>query len=138
MSPRTRPARLRVARGFTLIELMITVVIIGILASVAFPAYQQWVLRAARAEAQAILLEQAQFMERYFTTNGTYADAPLLSNVAPKAGGGTTRYNIDLDADATTYTVQAVPTGPQTADTTCGTLTVDHTGATGANAADCW
>ncbi|MFP5419486.1 MAG: type IV pilin protein [Gammaproteobacteria bacterium] len=129
---------MRVSRGFTLIEVMIAVVIIGILASIAFPAYQQYVLRAARAEAQAVLMEQAQFMERYFTTNNTYEDAELLSTTSPKAGGGAARYNISFSVQTeTAYTVQAAPTGAQTADA-CGTLSVNQTGAVSADAADCW
>jgi type IV pilus assembly protein PilE len=60
------------ARGFTLIEMMITVAIIGILASIAYPAYQDYVRRAARADAKAVLMETAQFMERHFTTNNAY------------------------------------------------------------------
>jgi type IV pilus assembly protein PilE len=124
-------------RGFTLIELMVAVAIIGILASIALPAYQQYVLRASRADAQAILMETAQYMERYFTTNNSYADAPLLSGQSPKTG--TAKYNISYSVDptATAYEVQAAPTGSQTADD-CGTLTVDQTGATGADGADCW
>lgn len=131
------PARER-EHGFTIIELMIVVAIVGILSSIAFPAYQTYVLRAARSEAQAILMEQAQFMERFFTTNNTYEDAGLLSNVSPKAGGGTTRYNISFTAQsATAYTLQAAPTGGQSADA-CGTLTVTQTGATGAGGTNCW
>lgn len=125
------------AHGFTLIELMIAVAIIGILASIAIPAYQQYVLRANRADAQAILMETAQFMERYFTTNNSYEDAAVLSNQSPKTG--TAKYNISFSVDPTdtAYELQAVPTGGQTADA-CGTLTVDQTGATDADAAGCW
>lgn len=137
MSPRDRFVHVRAARGFTLVEVMIVVVIIGILASIAYPAYQQYVLRAARAEAQAILMEAAQFMERYHTTNNSYVDAALPTTVSPKTG--TARYNISFASgpDATSYTIQAVPTGPQSSDA-CGTLTVSHTGATGADGSDCW
>lgn len=137
MSPRASSPHMRTVRGFTLIELMIAVVIIGILASIALPAYQQYVLRAARAEAQAILMETAQFMERYHTTNNSYEDAALLSNVSPKTGN--VRYNISFNGTptATAYTLQAVPTGAQSSDT-CGTLTVTQTGATGAGGSNCW
>jgi type IV pilus assembly protein PilE len=137
MKPRASSPRMRAVRGLTLVEVMIVVVIIGILASIAYPAYQQYVLRAARAEAQAILMEAAQFMERYHTTNNRYTGAVLPFNVSPKTG--TVRYNISFSSGPTdtTYTVQAVPTGPQARDA-CGTLTIDHTGATGAARSDCW
>jgi len=126
-------------RGFTLIELMIAVAIIGILASIALPAYQQYVLRANRADAQAILMESAQFMERYFTTNNSYALAPLLSGQSPKTG--TAKYIISFSSQsATAYKLQAVPQGGQ-ADDKCKTLTVEGTGATGTTATGvtgCW
>lgn len=130
----------RYERGFTLIELMITVAIIGILASIAYPSYQQYVLKANRADAKAILMESAQFMERYFTTNNSYVGAAVLSAVVPKgASNNTKKYDISFTADptASVFTLQAVPAGSQTNDT-CGTLTLSNTGEQLPTTAGCW
>lgn len=133
---------LRSQLGMTLIELMVVVAIIGILASIAYPSYVDYVRRAKRADAQAIMMENAQFLERYFTTNGTYAGAVLPKSQSPE--NGTANYNITAPAATllpTSYIIQAAPTG-SFSDPMCGTLTVSQTGArtesgTG-SLADCW
>ena len=132
--------RHRTNQGFTLIELLITVVIIGILSAVAYPSYLDYVRRAARGEAEAILMETAQYMERYYTTNNTYAAASLVSAVSPKGSSGSTvRYTISFSGtpDASSYTLQAVPANGQSGDT-CGTLTLSATGARTPSTAGCW
>jgi type IV pilus assembly protein PilE len=106
--------------GFTLLELMVTVAIVGILAGVAYPAYQSQVRATRRADAQADLLRMANFMERYFTENSRY-DQDMAGNAVslPPQTSSTTAYTITLSAlGTTTYTLRATPvaTGPQAGD----------------------
>jgi len=111
--------------GFTLIELMIVVVIITILASVAWPSYQGHVKSTRRADAQGALMGLAQAMEKHFTQNGSYkaaADggdtgAPGIFATEAPLDGGTKFYNLRITAaDDTSYTLQAQPKNGQAGD----------------------
>lgn len=126
--------------GITLLELVITVAVIGILAAIAYPSYLQVIRKGARADAKAILMENAQFMERHFTTNNTYAGAAVISTVAPKNASSTSKkYDISwsVTPTATAYTAQAVPANTQVGDS-CGTLTISHTGPPTPTTGGCW
>jgi len=98
--------------GFTLIELMVTVAIVGILASIALPSYSRYINQANRSDAKAVLLENVQFLERNYTEANKYNkdsagnDISLPATTSPKSG--TTLYNITAPTlTATTYTLTA-------------------------------
>lgn len=142
------PARSQAA-GFTLVELMIVVAIVAILSAIAYPSYQEHVIKSRRATAQTCLLELAQFMERFYTTNMRYDQTPSGAAVSLPA----TSCRTDLGAfytfgfaagqpQATTYTLEAVPKGAQN-DPKCGTLGVNQQGVktksgTAASVSECW
>lgn len=140
------------SQGFTLIELMIVVVIVGILAAVAYPSYQEQIRQARRADAQTSLLELAQFMERFYTVQGRYVDGagnrPALPYTQAPRDGATKFYDLSFNETgiangATAFVLQAVPiAGGVMANDGCGTLRLSNTGVrtrTGALAADrCW
>lgn len=132
-------------QGFTLIELMIVVAVIGILAAIAYPSYQEHVNKSKRADAQASLMELSHFMERYYTANGRYnksdGSAPDLPfSKAPK-DGGSENYGLALSAvDAFSYTLTATAKNSMANDK-CGNLTLTSKGVKGnskGNTTDCW
>ena len=132
--------------GFTLIELMIAVAIVGILTAIAYPSYQGYVQSARRADAQADLLELAQWMERQFTVNGNYNSSTDNDNDFDRddlpfqkspVDGNDTFYNITVVGAATTFTLTATRAGAQVGDR-CGNMTVNQTGAKTAAQNDCW
>jgi len=146
-------------QGFTLVELMVTVAIVGILASIAYPSYQNSVMKSRRADAKSALLELANFMERHATEVGCYMDPgadnqcgsgddtiPLLPfTTTPRAGK--VYYDLVLfPVDAISFTLTANPrAGTSQVNDACGSLTLTNTGvkdiipiAVGVTAADCW
>lgn len=141
------PIESKSAGGFTLIELMIVVAVIGILSAIAYPAYTSYVARGHRAEAKQGLLELAQYMERIYTENNTYMPGnalPVLPfTTMPKTG--TVVYDMTLDAGGTgagIYKLTATRTGSMATDA-CGNFSIDNTGAQTVasateSASDCW
>lgn len=143
--------------GFTLIELMMTVAIIGILASIAYPSYLDSVRKGRRADAKAVLLQAAQWMERFATVNNRYdqdlagtsvndATQFLASGLTQAPIDGATKYyNVTLAAVAqTSFTLNAAPiAGTDQVYDKCQTLTLDSTGVKGVigstrTADECW
>lgn len=131
------------SKGFTLIELMTVVTIVGILAAIAYPSYTEHVRKTRRSLAEACLLELGQYMERYYTTNMSYASATLPSTQCRT--DLTSFYTFAFSTDeptGSTYQIESAPTGAQATDG-CGTLTLDHTGSKNVvdailTTAECW
>ncbi|MGC8732116.1 MAG: type IV pilin protein [Halothiobacillaceae bacterium] len=128
------------SKGFTLIELMIAVAIVGILAAIAYPSYQQYVLKTRRAAAQGCLQELAQWMERYYTSNMTYANANLPQTSCRNDLADFYAFSFSGTPDGASYTLQAVAQGKQADDkagnTSCSPLTLNHQGSR--SPAACW
>ncbi|MFC6634570.1 type IV pilin protein [Microbulbifer taiwanensis] len=121
-------------QGFTLIELMIVVAIVGVLAGIAWPSYQEHVRSANRADAQGALMGLAQAMEQHFTQNGTYANShtgkvpDIFPDEAPLDGGNKT-YDLRIEeADGDSYILQAIPKNGQAGD---GTVQLSSSGERG-------
>ena len=140
-------------RGFTLIEVMITVAIVGILAAVAYPSYTDYIMRSNRNVAKGDLMEYQQWMERNYSLTNTYATLPngnavtLPFTQSPRSGTAHYAITFSVAPTATAYTLSAAPTSAmQLKDVSCLTLTLSSAGIKGAKGAtgnttavnDCW
>ena len=149
--PASPTPRIATMRGFSLIELMVTVAIMAILTTIAMNSYANYVLRSNRTEARLALRAAQAGEEKWFLQNNAYAQDVATLRGTPPAGLGIDisatgvtpggKYTISFAvAAANSYTLQAVATGAQANDTAaCRTLTIDQQGArTPADSTGCW
>jgi len=135
------------AKGVTLMEVMITVAIIGILSAIAIPSYSTYVTKSRQGEAKSALLELGQFMERHYTANSSYGTVSagvttsltatdLPFSAIPKDGGNT-YYTVAVSSTAQTFDITLTPTGVMSGDS-CGNYTLDEQGVHNPTSSDCW
>jgi type IV pilus assembly protein PilE len=129
----------RTNRGFTLIEIMIVIAIIGIVITIAAPSYTEYLKKGRRAEVVSLLSEQAQILERFYTRNNVYTGVTGLS-------AGNDFYTLTPTITDQTFVLTATrKSGTSMATDKCGDFTLTNTGVrsmnnatTGLTTKDCW
>lgn len=129
--------------GFTLIELMVTVAVVGIIAAFAYPSYTQHIVKGNRAAAQAYVLALANRQEQFLLDNRAYTTT--RDDLLPPPGDVSRNYDVTITTGTAppTYTITATPSGAQaTRDTKCKALTLTQDGTKGISGtgtvAQCW
>ncbi|BBN80946.1 type IV minor pilin protein PilE [Pseudoalteromonas sp. A25] len=114
-------------KGFTLLEALIVLVILGIVASVAYPSYRNFLVKAARSEAMVVLLDAANKQEQYYVDNRSYTDKLSDIGVPEKTENG--YYSLSVTVDEATFEVVAKPiAGPVSGDKECSALMINELG----------
>lgn len=126
--------------GFTLMELMISIGIIGILAGIAYPSYTEYVVQSNRAEAQNELLRLANRQEQYFVDHRVYTtNMKLLGVNASPYVTDSGNYKISSTVNNGSFTLTANALGTQLSrDAECAVFSVTETGKKDATSTDCW
>ncbi len=126
--------QLRRACGFSIVELVVVMSLLAILAAIATPMYTEHVRRGFRSEARTTLLESVQWVNRYRTERGSFANAPdeFPSGLRQVASNGAAVYTVALQTTADTFVLTATPVsnGRMQGDV-CASLSIDQTGARG-------
>lgn len=131
--------------GYTLMELLVTVAIVGILASIAIPTYKSYTIKTRRSEGRAFALEIMQRQEKYYTENNTYTTN--LTQLGYSSGTPTSEkgyYQVSAaaaaDGIANNVILTAQPQGNQATDTECGSFIINSNGSktTSTSSATCW
>lgn len=129
-------------RGITLLELMIVVVIVGMLAAIAYPSYRAQVMKTYRADGKQALMDISQQLERCYTRFSSYNNAGCAVTFPVDSKEG--HYTVTATAlTASAFTLDATPQGGQGSDTKCGVLRLTSTGVEGSQGAstdtnNCW
>ena len=140
----------RARRGFTLIELLVAVAVASVLVAIALPSFFEQLARARRSDVQAALLEDAGYMQHYYSSHNAYTDTPapqLPSTRSPRTGAASYAISVSVPAsDPTSFVLAAVRSGAMSSDP-CGDFTYDNLGqrdlvpgtvSAGRDAARCW